>query len=299
MPQPNFIIAGAQKAGTSAFWEMLKQHPQVFFSPIKEPTYWIVKDWPEAPKYMKSLNLPESQRPFRIVEDSNKYERLFEGSENYPAIGEASIIYLSCPWVAERLRNNLPKVKLIFILRNPKERAFSHYLMHVQKGIRSLATIERDIWEVESRMFGVQSWEVGYVPFGFYYKQLTRYFEYFPREQIKLFLYEDFCENPIKVMKETALFLGIDTDFEINTNKKINISYRIPKKHILHNLIGENSMLLKKIVKKYPKLAKFIESKQEKPKLNDDLSKALTDYFTHDITQLATLIDRDLTAWLQ
>ena len=80
MPQPNFIIAGAQKAGTSAFWSMLKQHPQVFCSPIKEPTHWIVRDWPEGPKYMKNLNLPESERRFRLVEDPDKYERLFEAS---------------------------------------------------------------------------------------------------------------------------------------------------------------------------------------------------------------------------
>ncbi|MDJ0731362.1 MAG: sulfotransferase domain-containing protein [Crocosphaera sp.] len=299
MPQPNFIIAGAQKAGTTAFWSMLKQHPQVFCSPIKEPTYWIVKDWPEAPRYMKNLNLPESQRRFSIVEDPHKYENLFKGSESYPAIGEASITYISCPWVAERLRNHLPTVKLIFILRNPRERAFSHYLMHVKKGIRSLATIDQDIWKVESRLFGSQSWEVGYVPFGLYYEQLTRYFQYFTREQIKIFLYEDFCKNPLKVMKETALFLGINSDFESKTNLEVNLSYRVSKKNILNNFIDENSILLRKIVKKYPKLAKFIEVKQEKPKLDDNLSKALTEYFAHDITQLSTLINRDLTAWLQ
>ncbi|WP_107668172.1 sulfotransferase domain-containing protein [Cyanothece sp. BG0011] len=299
MSQPNFIVAGAQKAGTSAFWKMLKQHPQIFCSPIKEPTHWIVRDWPEGPKYMKNLNLPESERRFPIVEDPDKYERLFEGSENYPAIGEASITYLSCPWVAQRLRDNLPTVKLIFILRNPKERAFSHYLMHVQKGIRSLTTIDKDIWEIESRLFGSQSWEFGYVPFGLYYEQLTRYFKYFPPEQMKIFLYEDFCQDPLKVMKETALFLGIDPNFEPNTNSKVNVSYRISKKNILHKFIDNNSILFKKIAKKYPKVAKMIEIKQEKPKLDDNLSKTLTEYFAHDMTQLATLINRDLTAWLQ
>jgi hypothetical protein len=292
MSQPNFAIVGAQKAGTTAFWKMLSQHPEIFLPTLKEPMYWTVKDWPEGLSYI----IP-------AVKDADIYASLFQMGEGFRAIGEASTMYLPCPWVAERLHKNLPSLKIICILRDPTERAFSHYLKHVRDGQRLLTNLTEEIWYVENRLFGSKRWEFGYVPVGLYYKQITRYLEYFPREQIKIYLYEELCDNPAEIIRDVCLFLGIDTEFKVNTNIRTNVAPSVPKRGLLPRFLHPKSRLARRIECSLPsklqsRFTRFTKNLTEKPKLPDDLRKALKERFSDDVTQLAKLLNRDLTSWL-
>ena len=133
MTMPNFLIIGANKAGTTSIYSYLKQHPQIYMSPVKEPMFFTLEG--------KNIDRTEVSRQITLktaVNDIEDYQALFQGVSNEKAIGEASTAYLHCPWCAERIKQYIPDVKLIAILRDPIERAYSNYLMYVRWGLETL-----------------------------------------------------------------------------------------------------------------------------------------------------------------
>ncbi len=127
MSLTNFLIIGAAKAGTTSLYHYLRQHPDVFMSPVKEPQYY----WDEGPKNMHAC-----------AYDRAAYERLFEGSESRRAAGEASPQYLHSPTAPARIAADLPRSRLIVSLRNPADRAYSCYLGRL-RGAREGRRVEQ------------------------------------------------------------------------------------------------------------------------------------------------------------
>jgi hypothetical protein len=200
MTLPNFLVIGAGKAGTTSVYRYLKQHPQVFMSPIKETNFfaYTCAGWDD-----RELNrLGWSARfPVRTLE---AYETLFEPVRDEKAVGEISPRYLSVGRpAAECIRRHLPGVRLIAILRNPIERAFSSYLFHTRDG-RERRTFERAIGEERA---GVQPekmdfGQLHYVGLGRYCDLLEPYFDLFPREQIQVHLFADLQRDPAALMRK-------------------------------------------------------------------------------------------------
>ena len=127
MIMPNFLLIGAAKAGTSSLYGYLKQHPQIYMSPIKEPRFFALEG--------ETLNFNGPTRGINqtSINTLEAYSQLFQKVTTEKAIGEASTIYLSSPKAPERIKHYLPDVKLIAILRDPSERAFSSYMHLVSK----------------------------------------------------------------------------------------------------------------------------------------------------------------------
>ena len=131
---PNFVVIGAAKAGTTALYWYLAEHPGVFMSPVKETNYFaygldaggqLVYGDPDVHRFpVKSLGA---------------YEQLFENVGSAAVVGEASPIYLECPQAAARIRELLPAARIICSLRQPMERAYSDYLMHLRRRGRRFA----------------------------------------------------------------------------------------------------------------------------------------------------------------
>src|ERR687894_3261543 len=115
MTMPNFFIIGAQKAGTTSLYYYLKQHPQIYMSPRKEPHFF---------KGMHS-ELRKSGRGLPPVTDLGDYQALFRGVTDEKAIGEASASYLYSPKAPALIKSSIPDAKLIAVLRNPADRAYS------------------------------------------------------------------------------------------------------------------------------------------------------------------------------
>ena len=116
MTMPNFLIIGSQKAGTTALYHYLKQHPQIFLSKIKEPCFFAfegeeldLRSPTGAPVYMNRT----------AVTTVESYRRLFDTVTDEKAVGEASPIYIICPKAAKRIYHYIPHVRLIAVLRNP------------------------------------------------------------------------------------------------------------------------------------------------------------------------------------
>ncbi len=287
MTLPNFIIIGVAKAGTTSLYRYLDQHPEVFMCPLKGTNYFGYED---------ALNwqwLDEGEPPLlqhfqaKTFED---YEAMFSGVTDEIAIGEASPQYFRCPNAAKRIHEALPDIKLIASLRNPADRAYSGFLMRTRRG-EPVRSVSEELTADSS-----------HVKEGFYYRRMKRYFDLFPKEQMKIILFEDFKRNPAGVVKDLYRFLAVDTGFEPDTTTRHNPA-GVPKVRSLNRLFF-HPKLIRTVKTIFPErlqeTAKHIQRMNLKPppKFPQEYRSALIDHYSEDILKLENLIDRDLSIWL-
>lgn len=147
------------------------------------------------------------------------------------AIGEASPNYLvSYKTSSEMIQRYVPDVKMIAILRNPVERAYSDYLMHLRDGI-NVGKVRSLSEQVKFRADSSST-----IKKGLYYSPIKHYFETFNLEQLKVILYDDLTKDSLKVMQEIYGFIGVDDTFNPDTSKRSQ-SAAIPKNQALNNLL--------------------------------------------------------------
>src|SRR3989304_5255995 len=191
---PNFFIVGAPRCGTTFLYNYLKQIPTVYMSPVKEPSYFSVTIDPKL-----KLTKP--------IRDRKKYLKLFEGVTNEVAIGEASPSYLWDPKAAKLIHETVPHAKIIMILRDPVQRAYSHYLLGLGLGYQTLPFREAMIKAIKS----TDDYSNRIAAAGFYAEQVKRYLDVFKKEQIKIFIFEEFMKDTSKSVKEVLDFLGVQS----------------------------------------------------------------------------------------
>ena len=197
MTMPNFLIIGAMKSGTTALYYYLEQHPDIYMSPVKEPNFFSSQ---------------EQENAADAVTHIGTYQHLFRGGSGKKAIGEASHSYLYEPGAAAEIRRYIPEARLIAILRNPIDRAYSHFLHMVQTGTEPLDDFEQALREEEVGIHKERTFQ-DYIGRGLYYDQLERYFGTFPREQVRVYLYEDLSDAPISTVQDAFRFLKVDDSF--------------------------------------------------------------------------------------
>lgn len=295
MTLPNFFLIGTAKAGTTSLYSYLEQHPEIYMSPVKEPRFF-------TPEIYSTYNNAVRSGGRKVPLTFKQYSQLFAGVQDETAIGEASTDYLYLAKSAARIKEKVPNAKLIVILRNPAERAFSAYCYQLRDGYETLSFEEALNVEGSRIKQGFRpGWH--YQEVGFYHDRIKQYLDIFPAEQIKIYLYEELASDSIKVTREIYHFLGVDSDFIPNFTKK-NIS-GVPKNQTLHNLFTKENFLKSAIKPLIPQqLRQTIYQKMrknnlgDKPKLSQKTKKQLTDIYEHDVIQLQTLIQKDLSAWL-
>lgn len=296
MKIPNFLIIGAAKAGTTSLYDYLNQHPQIYMSPIKEPRFFAL----EGEKL--DFRGPAQAINRTSIITWEQYCQLFQEVTTETAIGEASTIYLSNPKAPHRIKHYLPEVKLIAILRDPAERAFSSYVHLVRDGYENLSFTEA--LEAEPTRIK-ENWQPlwYYKERGFYYEQLQKYFAIFKPEQIKIYLYEDLADDSTAVIQDLSGFLGVDDSFTPDLTRK-NVS-GIPKNRFLQNLFTKKNPI-KSLVK--PLLPKSLRQSVlenvtksnlgAKPTLSPQMRQKLISIYREDILKLQELIQKDLSQWL-
>ena len=308
---PNFLVIGAAKSGTTSLYQYLREHPQIYMSPVKEPeffSYMGEKIDRRDPRLAPAI--------FAITEWKD-YEALFKNVRNETAVGEASPGYIYSPEAPKRIKQFLPQAKLIAVLRNPVARAYSHFTMRLNKSSDIVVEPVRDFEEVlkaeESRIR--DGWLAGwhYKRRGFYYEQLKRYFDLFDRSQIQIYLYEDLEENTLKVVRGLYQFLGVEDRFVPVLERVHNQGkYEAAVKNDAWRdfLTGENRLkgVLKQLVptKYRTDLKKYLLEKNmtftDKPTRSGptpELKEKLLAEYRPDILKLQELIHRDLSAWLR
>jgi hypothetical protein len=300
MIMPNFILFGAAKAGTTSVYKYLEQHPDVFMSSFKEPGFFAFEG--EKPQ----LNGPGAQKWVDrwVVTELAAYQQLFAEYNGQKAIGEASPYYIYYyQKTPQRIHHYLPDVKLIAVLRNPVERAFSNYVWAVRDRAESLTDFKDALAAETTRIKDNWGPKWRYKDQGFYYQQLQPYYQTFKPEQIKICLYEDFVANPIAIMQDIFAFLAIDSSFTPDMSKKHNTS-KIPRNQIWHQFLVKPHPI-KSVIKPFlpPQFRQNLkENAREKnlfkPTLDDKIRDRLKAEYREDILQLQDLIDRDLSLWL-
>jgi len=299
MTLPNFLIIGAAKSGTTAIYTYIKQHSNIYMSPRKEL------------RYFSNINPPNKDVPndyvHKGVSTLKEYESYFDGVTNEHVYGESSPMYLYTPGTAERIKAVIPDVKLLAILRNPVDRAFSAYTHGLREWKEPAATFEEALQKEPERIKAGWGMLWHYTKAGFYYQQLNRYYQVFNPQQIKVVLYDDLLTDATHLLQSIYKFLEVDDQFEPDTSLRPNVS-GFPKNEMFHKLMERlfiDDNLIKRISqviipKNMQKLAmvKLRETNLEKRKMPTEIRTYLQELFREDIQILEDLIDRDLSHWL-
>jgi hypothetical protein len=159
-----------------------------------------------------------------VVGDPDQYRALFAGAAGAPARGEATPIYLCDPGAPDKIASHMPAARLIAILRQPVDRAYSAYLMKRRFGAEPLGFEDALVGEPRRIEEG---WGFGwqYSALGRYGEQLERYYRRFSPAQIKVVLYDDLRRDPGRVMRELFAFLGVDDSFAPDLSMRHNAAY--------------------------------------------------------------------------
>lgn len=298
MTWPNFLVIGAARAGTTSLYHYLGQHPDVYMSPIKEPNYFAVRDMDHP------LAGPGDQGWFQnSVSDTDRYLQLFQGVEGERAIGEASPTYMHYEPAAEAIQETLPDVRLLAILRDPAERAFSHYRHHVREGREVIANFQEALEAERERLDRGWFWP-RYLTAGFYHRHLRRFADLFAREQIKIVLYADFARDPHRVMRDVYSFLDVDRDFEPDVDHSYNRTGK-PRFSWLDDLLGKKYPFRSLVEPVVPAWLRSAFRRLKNWNLRDSNGpspadrRVLLDVYREDIVRLEEWLGRDLSDWTE
>jgi hypothetical protein len=288
---PNFLIVGAQKCGTTSLHEYLLSHPQIYLPEGKETKFFV-----DDAKYEKGISWYEKEH--------------FGAVNNEKAIGEIDPDYMYFEQAPERMAVNLDlqSTKLIFVLRNPIDRAFSHYLMTVRRGVEKL-TFEEAI-HVESERISkdyFSNMHFSYISRGFYLPQIQKFLEHTDKPNMLVVLSEDLRKNTMDVLTTCYRFLNVDEgvvppDLEVQHHVA-----KVPRSKGLLQLILRESFAKKafKILlpsdalrkKLKTNLLELNQTSEHGLVMQEDTRVILANKYRENNSQLAKFIGRDLSHW--
>ncbi|WP_067927797.1 sulfotransferase family protein [Alicyclobacillus shizuokensis] len=293
---PNFFLVGAAKSGTSSLYHYLRQHPEVYMSPIKEPHFFCSHHFPA-----RFTGPGDEEFSLAAIRRADQYRALFQSIQTETVAGEASVFYLCYPDTALRIHAWNPQAKVVAILRHPADRAFSAYMHLVRDGHETLS-FEQALDQEDARM------AAGYRPLwwyrrlGLYSDAIDHYRRVFGPSQFKVFLYEDF-QDPSQVIRETLAFLGLNPDVPIDTRIRHNAS-GVPRLRPLYRFLQQPHPVkewAKRVLPQGPssRASHWLKNRLlARPQMRPQTRQALISFYRADILRLQSLIQRDLTSWL-
>jgi hypothetical protein len=287
---PHFLGVGAAKAGTTSLHRILNQHPDICLPKTKELHFFD-----NDKNYQKGIKWYS--------------EQLCKNYNGEFSVGEITPSYMYLKKIPIRIHRQLQKnIKFIFMLRHPVDRAYSHYLMNVRYGheTRSFEDVVKNESNVAERNF-VDRLRFSYLERGLYAKQIYRYINFFPIENMFFIIFEsDFLNDRMKTIFNLQTFLEIKSvklDVDIKSNPSSITKAKILAKYMY------NPNIVKKIIRFLipadnfrNKLAQYIDERNlipyNYPKLNRELRRSVLEkYFIEDILALENLINRNLDIW--
>lgn len=300
---PNFLILGAAKTGTTSLYHYLRKHPEIFMCPKKEPNFFAFHGKLPPIKGEGNKNKLKHFLYCNTVLVREDYQALFLGAASKKVAGEASCRYLYFHQSAIRIHDYNPKMKLIFILRDPIERAYSHFRMMKSRGFEPFS-FEDALAAEDHRVKERWVWDYHYKRLGLYYCQLKVYLDLFPEEQIKLCFYDSWQQNTENVLQEIFSFLNVDCDFPIELQKGYNVAesnYWSEPGSLLANLKKFRSLKRLTKFRGIRVIVNRMEAIFKKPFISPSpaLRKRYRFFFEEDIRQLEKHTGRSLGHWLE
>jgi hypothetical protein len=329
-PEPNFFLVGAARAGTTALWNRLRQHPDVympleskephFFSDVQPP--WAIRSWDD-------------------------YLALFAGAGEVSAIGEASAGYLMAPEVPARIRSQFRDARIIIMLRDPAERAYSLYRLNCSFGIERLQTFEEALRSEEARLNdselkrafeeALRSKEsrlndselkrasAHYHACLLYFRSalmtdaVRRYLSTFPAGRVHVLLFDDFIKNPRESIEEVYRFLAVDPHAPARPNANggvlpedlarngADLPLWVNGQHHLcrwwtARVIRRGGLQMDRVDRWFDRLTtanRRLGRRFRASAMNPKTRQELVERYTDDIRATSDLIGRDLRMWLK
>jgi hypothetical protein len=316
---PTFFIVGAPKTGTTSLYHYLNQHPAIYMSPVKEPCYFAsevrmnrlshefrstaAKRDMQLREYLQgAMSGPD---PGGIIEDWEDYLALFKSVEAETAIGEASVCYLWSPTAAANIRSRIPDAKILMILRDPAERAFSQYLHYAADGL-----VRRSFREQIERCARHTQHEFNtlypFLEYGRYYQQVKAYLDRFPHANVKICFYEEAWRDSQCFLRTVFEYLNVDPEFRPDVSKR-SLQGRAPKFLASYYWSRKSEIaprlkaLIPKTMREGLRGAVFRSGGAlgSAPKMDASDRSYLCDFYRDDVGKLSALLDRDLSAWLK
>jgi hypothetical protein len=276
---PTFIGIGAGKSGTTWLYSILNEHPEICMSSAKETLFF-------NSYYQRGINW---------------YSKFFKQCNCQNAIGEVSNTYIFSSLVPARIYEFNSNIQLIATLRNPADRAFSHYLFHCRNA------------QFEGTFEDAIAQKPDLIERGLYFHYLSNYLEYFQRKQLLILLFDDLKANPIALGQKIFNFLGVDPNWatpDLVQTQRLPASK--PRNKVLAKIVKGTALMMRQsgLPQAVTTITKIKSSpivnllykpyeRNEYPKMKPETRQKLNDYFRDDVRKLSPLVNRDLeTLWL-
>ena len=289
MKKVDFFIVGAPKAGTTSLYHYLNEHSEIEMSSQKEPDFFS-----DQSLQKKKLYYDKNR-----IDTLEKYNSLFE-REDVILRGDSSVSYLFYEDVPHKIITYNPDAKIIIMLRNPIDRAFSHYLMDYSLGLISESF--ETIIQKQSKHKNANLFYQQYIQVSEYSKQIKRYLEVFSKENIHFIDYEDFKNDSSDVVNSVFLFLGVNDDFQPYLKKKYN-TYTAPKNSLIryvYSFVAFRKMVANILSKNLTKtIRNLLFRSDKKPQLTELTRNFLIKHFESDVRELSELLNKDFTKWIR
>lgn len=296
MRNPDFFIVGAPKCGTTALYDYLKQHPEIFMPEAKEPHH-----------FGKDL-----LRPSPSFRDVDKYLALFSTARDEKRLGEASTHYLYSRTAAAEIKHFNSAASIIIMLRNPVDMMYSLHSQCLYNGDEDITDFRAALDAGEDRKQGRRIPERAYLTHSLVYKEMAKYCEQverylaaFGEEKVKVIIYDDFKRDTSRVYADACAFLDVDQRFDpvisvLNSNKRA-------RSESLQTFIERPPPTALKIVKALSphslriavaaNLRGLNTDHKPRPPMPADLRRQLQEEFADEVTRLGSLLGRDLSRW--
>ena len=296
--RPDFFIIGAPKCGTTAMYQYLRSHPDLFLPETKEIRFF-------------GSDLDVRDRPVRSLDD---YLRFFSIAASSQLVGTAYVWYLYSTTAAAEIAQFAPAARIIVMLRQPADMLYSLHSEHLSNGNEDLPRFEDALEAEPERRAGRRIPPHAHLPQGLLYsevprytEQLERYFAAFGRDRVHVILYDDFAADTGRSYRETLRFLGVRDDiippFEvINPNKRVRSE---AFRHFLARPPKLPRMIIRAAIPRRVRQRLFERAKRlnlttpPRASLSDGTRQQLNELFRPEIVRLGQLLERDLGHWLQ
>lgn len=295
---PTFLIAGTARSGTTALHEHLGKHPDLFMPLQKEPCFFTFYN--EQPVFTNARHNYITRKEDYLQLGENPEGRIWgESSTPYMYFYEKTVKNI------KRLVTRSEDIKIILVLRDPSDRAYSQY-MHNRRDLREPLSFEEAIEAEKGRISENWHFDFFYVDKGFYFKQVKHYLENF--KHVKIIMFDDLEKHPDRVVEEVLAFLGLEMKDYLKDVKKRNQSGEMKVKwvkRLMSNrtnpiLNGMRALMSKKTRKRVRNFIKnlLLSHNLKKVEMSKATRARLVELYRNDIEQLQELIGHDLSGWL-
>jgi hypothetical protein len=291
---PSFVVVGAPKCGTTSLYHYLRQHPQIYLPARKELHFFSSKE------VLQLVGGPGDEViRLHVCGSFAEYRSFYADVNAQPAVGAISPSYFYFPQTADRIKSLLGRPRIIVMVRDPVEKAYSQYMHLVRDGRETLGFYDALMAE---RHRARQGWSDfwRYAESSLYTARIRRFMDVLGRDRVKVVVFEEFTQRPNEELRDLLSFLAVDPSFELRHEPPRNRS-GVPRSRLVVQLVSKSSPIRLAVRQVLPPRLMALGSRLirrlntgKKPPMDERARAYLTNYFRDDVAALETLLGREL-----